>query len=94
MKPKEEYTRCEYCNKRISLESPPSNKRYNKAEILIRDGSMLLPNEVVARNHREGFTDSHSHNLEGHYCSPKCLKKKINAVLKVDSIINVPLHVQ
>ena len=87
MKPKEEYTRCEYCNKMISLNSPPSDRRYNKAEIYISNGSMLLPDEVVRRNHREGFTDSHSVSLEGHYCSPKCLKKKIKSILQRYSLI-------
>jgi hypothetical protein len=93
MKSKEEYTRCEYCNKRISLASPPNTKRYNKAEIYIRNGSMLLPDEVVAKNHREGFTDSHSTSLDGYYCTPKCLIKRIKALLKVNSIVNVPVHI-
>jgi hypothetical protein len=81
MKPKEEYTRCEYCNKKILLASPPNTKRYNNAEILIREGSMLLPDEVVRKNHREGFTDSHSASLNGYYCKPKCLRNMIQLLL-------------
>jgi len=81
MKPKEEFTRCEYCNRKISLESPPSNKRYEKGEIVITDGIILLPKRVVAINHIEGYSDSHAESLNGRYCGPKCLKNMIKQIL-------------
>jgi hypothetical protein len=76
--------RCKYCNKKITLESPPSEKRYEKSEILIRDGSMLLPIRVVKMNHREGYSDSHSSDLSGRYCGPKCLRKMIKRILMME----------
>jgi hypothetical protein len=81
MNPKEEFVRCQYCNKKITLESPPSKKRYEKAEIMIGDGSILLPARIVEMNHKEGYSDSHSADLSGHYCGPKCLRKMIKRIL-------------
>jgi hypothetical protein len=81
MKQTEEFTRCEYCNKKISTQSPPSEERYEKGEIVIRDGCILLPDRIVKINHKEGYSDSHSADLSGHYCGPKCLRKMIKRIL-------------
>jgi hypothetical protein len=82
MKTEETFIRCEYCNEFISLKSPPSDDRYDNAEIHIGDGTILLPNKIVKKNHKRGISDSHAKDISGYYCSPECLKKKIKEILK------------
>jgi hypothetical protein len=82
MKNTETFIKCEFCGKYISLQSPPSKKNYNNAEIRIEDGIILLPNKIVKKHHKEGITDGHANDLSGYYCTPKCLYKRIEQILK------------
>jgi len=73
-----EVTNCEYCGSVITLESPPSKERYNRAEIRIDAGTMLLPDDVVEMS---DIHKAHAVGLEGYYCKPKCLTNRIEAIL-------------
>lgn len=81
MKPKQEYTRCEYCDSIIELQSPPSNKRYENAEIEIKDGVILFPQRVVEANKKNKKGDSHATSLAGYYCTPRCFIKMLKKLL-------------
>ena len=60
-------TECEFCGKRLELESPPSDESYNNARINIDEHSnMLLPDDV-------GKENNHAISLAGYYCGPACL---------------------
>jgi len=75
MKPIESYRRCEFCDKRISACSPPSNESYENAEIHIGEGSILLPERFVKDN------NNHTADISGYYCNQKCLAAMIEKVL-------------
>lgn len=82
MKKPYEITHCEYCDEIITLESPPSNKRYENGEIHITEGSILLPRAIVKKNHKKGRSDSHAAYINGHYCGPQCLFRQIKKILR------------
>ena len=81
MKKTTEVTRCEFCDAQITLESPPCEARYNQAEIYISNGSILLPKEVVKKNHKKRITDSHVAYIDGRYCGYKCFIGQIEKIL-------------
>lgn len=71
----ETFTRCEFCNEFISLQSPPSNEQYENAQIhLAGFSTVLLPKKIAKKN-------SHSKIIDGYYCSPHCLLNQIALVL-------------
>jgi len=77
-----EVTDCNFCGKQISVESPPSKKRYNNAEIHISDlSSILLPESLVGENVDNGHCESHAASLDGYYCNPECLAAYIKLQL-------------
>lgn len=78
----ETFTRCVACGKRISLQSPPSKRQYNKAQIHIHSGILLLPDAIVKQNHKDGYCDGHTASLGGYYCGPECLSTHIAGLLQ------------
>ena len=71
MKPITQYTKCEFCDKQISLQK----ESYNIAEIhLCNCSSILLPDEIAKEN-------NHSYSLDGYYCNPKCLVDMFKKIL-------------
>lgn len=83
MKKRFEVTRCEYCDSLIELGSPPLEKRYDNAEISIREGTVLLPGNIVRQRIKEGLRSGHTADLSGRYCTPQCLINKLNSILTV-----------
>jgi len=75
MKPKETFSRCEYCDKLIKITSPPTIEQYESAMIYIAENSdMLLPVASVVNN-------NHMNNIDGLYCCPLCLINNIKKIL-------------
>jgi len=73
---------CENCHKQILDTSPPTDEQYENAQICIQDGTILLPEAVVAKNHKPGVADYYTEYITGYYCCPECLIKKINKILR------------
>jgi hypothetical protein len=85
MKQLETYAHCEWCDKQITIESPPSRERYESAEISIgKDSTMLLPGHVVSINEKKNRGSAHAIDIGGIYCCPACLIARINAIIKVE----------
>lgn len=74
MKKEEIYRRCEYCDKLILIESPPTKESYENGQIEIMSGTILLPKSVSAPSHR-------MESLDGIYCNVECLLFKIHNIL-------------
>ena len=83
MKPSYRITYCEYCDKVVYPDSPPSKESYENGEIHIQSGSVLLPKSVVKRRHKEGFTSSHAADIDGIYCDYKCLVNYLKQILLI-----------
>ena len=81
MKNKEQFTRCEYCDQMMVLQSPPKKESYENAQIEINSGTILLPKKVAEKSKKKGFSLSHAMDLNGFYCNPKCLRNKIDKIL-------------
>ena len=67
-------THCECCDAIIDLTSPPSNEQYEKGQIHISDGMMLLPEKAAKQN-------SHARTISGYYCDFGCLAAVLKAAL-------------
>jgi hypothetical protein len=76
-------TNCEFCNKTIRLDSPPSDDRYEDGEIFITHGTVLLSKSIVEKNHKHGISDSHAEYIAGYYCNYKCLVGQIKKILHI-----------
>lgn len=87
MKSKKTFHYCEYCNRPIEDVSPPSKKQYEQGVVRIGDYSdVLLSKELVKKNHRKGYSDSHCKSLEGYYCNYLCLHEHLREILKLKAI--------
>ena len=98
MKKRFEVTRCEYCDSLIELGSPPLEKRYDNAEISIREGTVLLPGNIVRQRIKEGLRSGHTavekeiQQAKEEYaeCVSKSLKKdKRYIIFKTPSIADL-----
>ena len=86
MKQVESYQPCENCGKHLYAESPPPPRAYERGEIHLCGGSMiLLPDEVVKARHVDGVADGHAENVDGHYCDIECLTEHIRTILRKKS---------
>jgi len=85
VKPTETVARCEHCDKTIVLKTPPRAEYYEKAQVHIRAGTILLPDAVVKARHRGGIMDNHFADLDGYYCGPACLAARIAGLLDVNA---------
>lgn len=73
MKRPYEVTHCKFCDSQITLNSPPSDQRYENAEVYITNGIILLPERLVKG-------DSHIKDISGYYCRILCFKKMIDSI--------------
>jgi hypothetical protein len=74
MKITNKVTYCEHCDKPIILVSPPLEEQYEHGLICIKEGSILLPSEIVENC-------SHSKDISGYYCDLSCLNWHISKIL-------------
>jgi len=74
MKEEKTFYYCEYCNKAIEKQSPPSTDQYVQGLIQIRDGSILLNNLKKEKSHAETIT--------GYYCNKDCLHQRLADIRK------------
>lgn len=85
MNPTKSYRACENCGRHLSADSPPPPRAYERGEIHIDGGSLvLLPNAVVKEDHVDGYSDSHAANISGAYCDLECLVTRIRNILHVN----------
>jgi hypothetical protein len=77
MKLTKEITFCEYCDKIIYRASPPPKEQYDNGEIIITDGSVLIPDEIVNLNQNS----CHSKDISGYYCDIECLINHLKKIL-------------
>jgi len=82
MKPVESYYRCEYCDEMFLDVSPPAKKDYKRGRIYIGQGTVLLPPEVVEKNHVKGLADSHAKDITGYFCDKDCLQAYLIDILR------------
>jgi DNA-directed RNA polymerase subunit RPC12/RpoP len=98
MKKEENYVRCEHCDKQILRVSPPTKEQYERGQIHMMYGSLLLPEQVVRNRTRPGNSGSHCTDLSGYYCDKHCLIAHIESILKTKPICGavnyVPLGFQ
>lgn len=83
MKSEKKFTNCEYCDKQITIESPPSRLQYEQGLIDISSGTILYSEELAkAKAGSMGLMIPHCGQLAGRYCDKNCLIKHIEELLK------------
>src|ERR1017187_4639291 len=65
-------TNCDSCGNQIDMQSPPLHEYYQRGQIRINSGTVLLDDKDSP-----GKSVSHSADLSGYYCDFNCLMELI-----------------
>jgi hypothetical protein len=76
MKSTKTFYYCEYCNEEIEKE-PFFDEHFKNGLIRIKEGTMLLTQEIVQRDNLEFPVK----NIDGYYCNLECLISHLKKIL-------------
>lgn len=79
---KKEYVICDNCGNKWDACSPPPKEAYENGAIHVQKLTILLPPNLVAKLHRNGYGDSHATDItDADFCNFNCLKETIRKIL-------------